>query len=234
MYVEGAIEMPKRGTTSEQISAAGAHDDVTILLPHYATITALGGAPERAYPQIAAHLASCAACRAELDELLKLTLATYTDQVALAPAYPQADLAFLERHAPRPELGHRIWFFDRAGRVVVAFSEALLASLRQPSLAGMLRSGPLYRYIHEPGSLPDLNLTIEIYADEMSPDRGRVQVVLDVPSRNTFDQAGGHVTLRAGEQSWQDQTDETGYAEFPSIPLAALPQLSVTIERHED
>ena len=70
------------------------------LLAEYATVAALGRAPETIYPRVAAHLATCAACRADMEELLALTEASFAGQVAAAPGYPPVDLSFLSMPAP--------------------------------------------------------------------------------------------------------------------------------------
>ena len=200
------------------------------LLAEYATVAALGRAPEMIYPRVAAHLATCAACRADMEELLALTEASFAGQVAAAPGYPPVDLSFLSM--PAPTAPQRPWFTDALGRLTVLFSEPLLKLLRPPALAGATRTAQeqlLYRYVQEPGSLQDLDVTIEAYIVDPARGLGRVRVGVDVPSRGPLDQAGSQVVLRAGDAIWQDETDELGSVDFAPFPLESLPRLRVEI-----
>jgi hypothetical protein len=192
-------------------------------LPEYATAAALGQAADSIYPTIAAHLAGCAACRAELAELLDLTIGAYNGQVAPAPSYPQPDLSFLP---PAPTT--RPWTVDRRGRLIILFSEPLLRA-PAPSYTGAARGRLLYRYIQDPGSVEDLEVTIEVFAEERARGQGRVQIMVDVPSRGALDQTGSRVTLRAGDDAWEGETDESGYVDFAPIPLDVVPTLRVEI-----
>ena len=78
-------------------------------LPEYATMAALGKDPAVAYPEVAAHVAICPACRAELDELLELTVSTYKGEIEAAPQYPQPNLSFLDPPAPAPDTQGPVW-----------------------------------------------------------------------------------------------------------------------------
>src|SRR6266487_7182747 len=66
------------------------------LLPEYATILALGETPQAQFAQLEAHLAECAECQVDLDDLLELTIAAYTERLEPALEYPRADLSFLQ------------------------------------------------------------------------------------------------------------------------------------------
>lgn len=197
------------------------------LLPEYAAQLALGKHPEELYRQVAEHLQQCEACRAELNELLDLTIAAYTGQVEPAASYPQADLSFLYQESAR--VPDRPWLIDALGRLVITFSEGLLATAGRPSLAGAARGQLLYRYVQDPESVHDLAVTIEVFADERARDVGRVQVVVDVPSRGPLDQTGSQVVLRFGDAFQQGETDESGCVSFAPVPLAALPRLRVEV-----
>src|SRR5262245_14666837 len=61
--------------------------------PAYAAAVARGVMPPDT--ELSAHLATCASCRAELDELIAVVTAAYGGQIATAPAYPAADLSLL-------------------------------------------------------------------------------------------------------------------------------------------
>ena len=218
-----AINDDRRG------SAEHAHQAIRDMLPDYATAAALGNPPETTYPDVAVHLRHCDACRSMLDELLELTVAAYAGEVAAAPTYPQIDLSFLRPATPPPRARAGPWRIDEAGRLVVEFSEALLAALKQPSFVGATRGQLLYRYAQEPGSVEDLDLTIEVFADAAARGMARVCVGVDLPSRDPLDQAGSEVVLRAGDASWREATDESGCADFAGVPLAAIPMLRVEV-----
>lgn len=206
-----------------------AHRSRSEQLPAYATAIALGALPQPGYSDLAAHLEACAACRADLEELLALTIPAYAGQVEPAPAYPQPDLSFLDRRAPAPGAHGQPCWIDAAGRLVIAFSASLLETLRRPSPAGALRGQLLFRYVQEPKTLQDLQVTIEVFLEDPTRGLGRVQVSVDVPGHGPLDQAGCRVILRVDENIWQAETDETGCAVFAPFPLDALPRLRVEI-----
>jgi hypothetical protein len=189
----------------------------------------LGADPAAAYPDVAAHVAGCAACRRELEELVELTIAAAEGQAEPAPRYPTADLAFLRPRAARTGRKGRLWLVDELGRLVIQISEGLLEALRQPAPALATRGQLLYSYIQPPGSVEDLNVKIEAFASDIAPDRAHVRVDVDIPSRDTFDQSGSKVVLRTGAETWQAETDESGSVEFPSIPLDALLRLRAEV-----
>src|SRR3954469_5994725 len=72
-------------------------------LPIYAAALAIGVDAEAAVPGIAAHLAACPDCAAELLELLDLVQPAYPGTLTPAARYPAADLTFL-REAPLQSL----------------------------------------------------------------------------------------------------------------------------------
>lgn len=194
------------------------------LFPGYAAKAALGHPPED-YPRVTAHLAICPACRADLAELIELVGPAYTGAIEPAARYPRADLSFLRQ----PAAHARPWSIDALGRLLIEFSEALLDILRGPQLAGDLRGQLLYRYVQDPDSVHDLNVTIEAFAEDLAGGLGRVRVLVDRPSRDPLDQSGSRVELRADGEAWQDETDDSGCVDFSPIPLAALPRLRVAI-----
>ncbi len=198
-------------------------------LPAYATEIALGGSPESgSYAGLLAHLAECAECQVDLDDLLEVLLPAYAERIAPAASYPRPDLTFLEAPAQPARAPDRHWLFE-AGRLVIQFSENLLATLGQPALAGAARGRLLYRYVQEPGSVADLDVSIEVYAEDAARIHARVRVGVDVPSRGPLDQTGSLVALRADDVSLQGETDESGCVDFGPIPLAALPRLRIEI-----
>ncbi|MBK9710091.1 MAG: hypothetical protein IPO81_01965 [Kouleothrix sp.] len=198
------------------------------LLPAYATAVALGLPRAVQYALLEIHLAQCAQCQVELDDLLEMIDATATGQIEPAPAYPQANLSFLGPPPKPPALSAPAWSFG-AGRLVVDIPAPLLGASRQAGLAGAARGRLLYRYVQEPGSVADLEVAIEVYAEDGPQHQGRVRVSVDVPSRGPFDQTGSVVVVHANEATWSGETDETGSIDFAPVPLGALPHLRVEI-----
>jgi hypothetical protein len=199
-------------------------------LPVYATAIVFGSAGEMQYPAVARHIAACATCQAELDQLVELLRSAFDGQLEPAERYPHADLTFLEMPMQKPQPALPLWQLD-AGRLVIRFPDLLHVPARQ-QLAGLARGGSgqlIYRYRQEPGSVADLDVSIEVYADDAAQTQGRVRVGVDVPSRGPLDQTGSLVTLHAGDANWQGETDESGCVDFAHVPLAALPQLRVEI-----
>lgn len=116
-----------------------------------------------------------------------------------------------------------------ADRLVIHFSQALLAEVRQQPLAGAPRGQLIYRYTQEPGSLHDLDVSVEVYAEDAAHRHGRVRVGVDDASRDPLDQRGSLVTLYLGQATWQAETDEAGCVDFAPVPLEQLPSLRVEI-----
>jgi hypothetical protein len=200
-------------------------------LPAYATAIAIGDAPAALYPAVAAHLAACAECQNTLDELLELLEPAYAGRLEPAARYPAANLAFLEVPMQLSQPAAPVWLLD-AGRLMIRFSDALLAAIRQQPLAGAARSARgqlIFRYTQEPGSVNDLDISIEVYAEDTAQRQGRVRVGVDVPSRGPLDQTGSLVTLHLGDTDLHGQTDESGCVDFAPVPLDALPSLRVEI-----
>jgi hypothetical protein len=197
-------------------------------LAEYAAALALGCAPAEQYADVAAHVQRCAACQANLDDLLEVVEPAYIEGIRPAGAYPPPRLWFLEDAMNIASTAQRAWQLD-AGRLRIAFSDALLAALRQPALAGAARGQLLYRYTQEPGSVADLDVAIEVYAENAAQHQARVRVSVDVPSRGALDQTGSRVVLHAGDVQLQGETDESGTVDFAPVPLEELPRLRVEI-----
>jgi len=200
-------------------------------LPAYAAALAVGADAAARAPSIAAHLAACPECAAELHELLELVRPAYAGALTPAAHYPAVDLTFLEAPMQLPQPTAPAWRFD-AGRLAIRFSDALLASMRQRPLVGAARGARgelIFRYTQEPASLHDLDVSIEVYTEDAAQQQGRVRVGVDVASRSPLDQHGSLVTLYLGEANWEAETDETGCVDFVPVPLEDLPSLRVEI-----
>jgi hypothetical protein len=200
-------------------------------LPAYAAAIAIGGDAVSRDPDLAAHLTNCPTCAADLQELLELVRPAYAGELDPPARYPAADLTFLEAPGTAPQPTAPVWLLE-AGRVVIRFSHKLLAGMRQQPLVGAARAARgqlIYRYIQEPGSLHDLDVSVEVYAEDAGQHQGRVRVGVDVASRDPLEQSGSLVTLYMGEANWQAETDESGCVDFAPIPLEDLPSLRVEI-----
>jgi hypothetical protein len=205
------------------------HKEVRASLPEYAAALALMQDPYIRYPEMAAHLESCAGCRAELEELMELVGPAYSGQVEPAGSYPAFDLSFLQAPPIQPAELSKSWFVDELHRLVIVFSDALLAGMRPQALVQAARGQALYRYTPEPAPPDGIMLTIDIFADEANANIGNVQVLIDLPDRDPFDQSGIRVNMWAGDRVWEGMTGETGSAAFGGVPLALLPRLRVEI-----
>jgi hypothetical protein len=207
-----------------------AHTATRAALPQYAAAVALGQNVKRRFPRETEHLDSCQECRANLDELLGLVLPAYRGQLPPVAERPHVDLSFL-RPAVRPS-----WAIETAGqlrRLLVEFSEPLLAQLNQARLAQATRGPVLYHYTPEPPP-GELGLTIDVFADEQAPGQGSVQVLLDLPGLDPLEQAGTHVTLRIAELVWEGSTGATGAVTFAAVPLTRLAQLRLEVALPEN
>jgi hypothetical protein len=204
------------------------HGAIRQRLPEYATLAALGREPAPICPDVAAHLARCAACRGRLAELLALTAAAYAGEVAPAPHYPKSDLGFLR---PGERVREPTWWIDEARRVVIDLPRALLAALRPSTPAGATRGHLLHRYEQAPGSLASFELAVDVFADGGDRQSGRVRVSVDVPGCDPLDQPPAVVGLHARDLIRVGTTDETGTVDFAAVPLALLPTLCVTVDR---
>src|SRR5690242_17127208 len=96
------------------------------LLPEYATMLALGETPHERFAELEAHLAECVECQVDLDDLLELTIAAYTERLEPAIEYPHPDLSFLRPAAPR-HVPTRPWYLERDTLVIMLSAPALQA-----------------------------------------------------------------------------------------------------------
>ena len=226
--------MNYRDLNDERITFADRlHTAAREQFPAYAAAVARGVAPQLD-DQLQAHLAGCATCRAELEELVDVAVSAYDRQFAAAPAYPAADLSFLSHTDHQFTLSTLTiqaypWRIGKRGQLEIEFSPALVATLAPRAAVGAMRGQFLFRYVQEPGSVDDLGVTIEVFAEDAAHNLGRVRVGVDVPSRDAFDQSGSRVVVRAGEAAWQGETDESGTVDLAPIPLDVVNQMRVEI-----
>jgi hypothetical protein len=220
--------MGERHHSRQQASKRNrSHKEARMAFPEYAVAMALGQAPRTQFPEVAAHLDHCAACRAELETLLELVAPIYSGQVEPTADLPGLDISFLRVGARPPLEPARPWFIDEARRLVVSFSEALLAALRPAAVVRAARGDALYRY--QPALPSQLSLTIDVFASSDGADMVNIQVLIDVPDRDPLEQAGIPVTLRMGDIVRQEATGETGSATFAAVPMGLLPSIRIEI-----
>lgn len=226
-------------TTKQTILNEPSHLALRELLPAYATIEACGNDGQVLYPEVPAHLSSCGDCYDELEELLEFMIPVYRGIIEAAPSYPQPDLSFLRpatapavRGAPLglSTVPKKEWIIDKVGRLLISFSQSLLDSLKPPSLAGAMRGQLLYSYTVQSDS-PAIDCQIEFFTQDAAGKLATVEVIVDLPNHEAFEQAGSYVVLRtaAHDERWQDETDEVGSVEFKGIPMAALPYLQIEV-----
>jgi hypothetical protein len=213
----------RRQSTTVRLS----HNEVGDLLHAYAHETLIGGSPEARYPAVAAHLARCARCRADLAEVLEVTRVAFDPAGAPALACTPPDLSRLTRPWQQQTVAERPWFIDRFERIWLEFSQPLLRTWQPSPLLGSARGALLFAYRQEAAS-NDPSLRVEVYAED-DPATTLVSVTVDVPGRNALDQSGMPVTVYVGDSVRQAETDKSGTARFPQIPRQALQSLRLAI-----
>jgi hypothetical protein len=213
----------RRQSTSVGLS----HSDVGDLLHAYAHETLVGGSPETRYPEVAAHLARCARCRADLEEVLAVTRAAFDPAGAPANAYPPPDLSRLARPWQTQTTAERPWFIDRFQHLWLEFSQPLLQAWQPSPLLGSARGTRLFAYQQETTS-NDPGLRVEAYAED-DPATALLSVTVDIPDRDALDQSGIPVTVYLGATARHADTDMSGTARFSRIPRDALASLRLEI-----
>ena len=160
-------------------------------------------------------------------------VATATGALPAAAAYPRPDFWFLgplPAANSAPAASPLDQATDAARRVIIQFSEALVAAFRQPDLAGAFR-GDLYgSYRHPAGAPADLQIAIDIALIQSGGDACRVTLTVIDP-RDPFGQAAYIVRLDDGATRREATTDHRGCVAFEPVPLDALARLRFTIER---
>jgi len=219
----GSDQTGRRPSPPERLS----HQEVRDRLHAYAFATLMEDAPEARYPAVAAHLADCTECRADLNEQLAMTRAAATG--VGAPVSPDAvpDLSRLSRPWMKTANRSSPWFIDQLGRLWLEFSEGLLRSWQPSAVLGTPRGDLLYEYHYESETL-EPSLMVEIFAEE-HPEMTLLCVTLDAPNRDVRDQNGIPITLHGAGVLQHAETDRSGTARFPHIARAALAQLRLEI-----
>jgi hypothetical protein len=214
------------------------HEEVTELLHGYAYEVLMEGAPEERYPQVAQHLAGCALCRDELNDMLEATRAIVESTAAPEPLNSRPDLSQLSRPWKQESSSERPWFIDRLGRLWMEFSQELLNAWAPSPLLGAVRGDLLYAYDSEEHqdeeakteqeAFEQVAVKIEIVA-EKDMQTAQVYIAVDVPDQHTLDQAGIPVALYVEGHARRAKTDASGSVYFSHVPRAALASLNLEI-----
>jgi hypothetical protein len=200
------------------------HGHIEAQLYLYAHALLSHGSPD---PQIAAHLERCGPCRAVLTELLELArLAASPD--ALEPAPPaRPNLQRLQRPWAATVSAERPWFIDPLQRLWVEFSAPLLSSWEAAPLLGASRGALLYRYKQAASpQQPGMHLTI--YSED-DPSQAALEVNVELPDSDPFDQSGVPVALYLDGTLRQRVTDHTGSVQFTQLPRSGLERMRLAI-----
>jgi hypothetical protein len=215
----GSDQTGRHPSVHDQLS----HQEVRDRLHAYAFATLMEDTPEVRYPAVAAHLARCAECRADLDELLEMTRAAAMGSGEPASQEIAPDLSRLPRPWMKTTNRAPPWFIDQLGRLWLEFSQALLRSWQPSPVLGTPRGDLLYEYHYESQTL-EPSLTVEIFAEEQ-PETALLCVTIDVPNRDVRDQVGIPITVHGAGALQHAATDRSGTARFPHIARAALAHL---------
>jgi hypothetical protein len=219
------------GQQDPQYTHSSHHRALVDLLPQYVAVVLGGDDPAARYPEIAAHLAGCSSCAADLVELMNLAVAAYIDQDSPPPAYPTPILSGLSRPAaidPR-----KLWRIDDLGRMLLEISAVLLARARPSPLVGLARADDLLYDLNLPAegsATPELRL--EVFHEDRAAATVRVRVTVELPGQDVFDAAGTQVALVASGEppaEWHAVTDAVGSASFSGVPRQALAGLRIAI-----
>lgn len=227
-------------TRQEQMNrdAAGPSDDGQCprgQLPHYAMARLQGRPDPREWADLQRHLEGCADCRAELDELIALLVATGEVLAAPDSEPPPFDLSLLPpwlapaRPAGEPLLLRRA--LDLGRTAVLEFGAALAAAVPQPSVAGAFRangSGGEYHQqigIDESG---ELDVGIDLLLTDPLHELYRLRVTV-IEASDPFAQGGHAITLQYEAHSREATTDERGSVVFADVPFRALGQIQLTL-----
>lgn len=198
------------------------HDAVQALLPEYLALAVEGGEPERAFPQVAAHLSRCSRCRAAAAELAELAAIAYSGAFRGKEPAPSAT------SAPQPDRPDPITLLRTGlGELVLALSRPLVEAWLQPRLAGAYRGQLLARQVAHSAEPQPVELQLELRSTAL--DCYSLSVRLQLPERDPLDQAGVAVRLLGGAPHAEERTDELGGVVFAGITRDELPKLRIVI-----
>jgi hypothetical protein len=226
--------------TSDTAALDDAHERLRAMLPAYAMERLQGEPDGREWQLLAGHLAGCAACREELDELLLLLDETLSGPAGGELDIPAFDLSALPPFSRRDEGAGRSLRLAPAGpgphEVLIDLGTTLLQAMGRPQLAGAFRQGgggsagaPCEFHHRISVGPPD---PIDVGLDFTLSDRQRILYRLQVTvvsDGDPFDQAGHAVTISYEGHSAAAVTDERGCVVFSGVPHEALGRLQISV-----
>jgi hypothetical protein len=198
------------------------HDAIQALLPEYLALAAEGGEPERAFPQVAAHLSSCARCRVAAAELAEL------GAIAYSGAFRREEPAPKPSEAPQPS-GPGLLALARTalGELVFSFTQPLVDAWLRPRLAGAYRGQLVARDVAATAEAVPAELQLELRS--IADDCYSLGLRLQLPERDPLAQGGVMVRLLGAATLHEERTDELGDVVFEGITRAELPGLNIVI-----
>lgn len=224
---------PFEGGAPQGEHSGGEHARLREQLHAYAAALTLGQPAAAKFPLLADHLAGCAACRAELAELLQLVEPLYDATLEPAHDLPALDLSFLPAQQPAPRVAPRPP--DAPSRLVLILDqhlEALRAGWRSAFAGPALlraRGAPLIDYEPSPASTGGVSVSVQVYPSDTAQDRCDLQLALVLPEGVTAPD-GIAVTLQVDAQTWEETADESGLLIFPRAVPPEATQLRITAE----
>ncbi len=219
------------------------HERLRGLIPEYIVARLRETPLSAAWGEFEAHLASCADCQNELEELSQLLSDTAAGNLPAATFYPELDMSYLSilsqsdpsdssQVAPLSRLTTALERAARAVRqVAIQFTEDIVGAFRTPDLAGSFRGALHGSYQHPKQHPDDLHIAIDISPAGSDGVRCRVLVTV-VDPKDPFAQEGHSVTLHYGTEAISEISDHRGCVAFEDIPSDAIPQLRFTIVPH--
>jgi hypothetical protein len=212
-------------------------------LPGYIEIVTSGHTGEARWSPVKRHLETCAHCSEVYTDLAEMIALAEGQQGVEPPGYPTPELSFLRpKRTKQQQSAGKPWHRDALGRLVIAFSDELLRSLRPRRVAFATARQKadatvqtLWRYeLAEAATNLEVTLTAQQARD--NPSRCSITVEVNILSRGGWPNlAGSEVTLRQGDLNLETQeTDAFGKALFEEIAMEELPRLVFAIHPAPD
>ena len=178
---------------------------------------------------VADHLDGCVTCADSYARLYELALAEAAGRLP-TPAYiPPPSLHFLPGLSQRLQQAMR-----RAGQAIqLQLSAELLALLTPQPAAFAFRAGE-DNLLWQLEAQPTLPLHLAVYQDLLRPEQCQLEVTMQIPGREWPNLAGIRVEIESPAGISQTVTDSWGLATFANLPIATLPQLTLTVQTDFD
>lgn len=207
-------------------------------LDEYIAAQLAGDAYLEQYPDVALHLDACVECAGAYARLYELTVAEANDALPEPAAVPPPDLSFLVSDITTV-VAKVLDAITRTGEsLTLELSDGLLALLKPPEPAAVLRSGAGERYGKVLLRLPpadtdtddiDLPITVTAYRDAEQPDLCLIEVVVTPAGESWPNLDGRSVTLTSGDVVRTSETDSWGVAAFEDVPVDVLSEITIDV-----